>query len=70
MADIQAQNLQFLKSRENVCKSLNICIFKASVCNSNFASGGVPGTKYFEMEVRGQIDIILGVLHMKRFENH
>ena len=28
------------------------------------------GTKYFQMGVRGQIHIILGVLHMKTFENH
>ena len=28
-------DLLFLKNREHLCKSLNICIFKANICNSN-----------------------------------
>ena len=34
---------------------------------------GIPGIKYFQMGVRGQIHIIWrgeGVLDMKMFENH
>ena len=56
-------------SRLNVCKSLNICIFLSKHLSLKFCFWGVPGTKNFEMGVRGRIPIILGVLEMKRFEH-
>ena len=63
-------DLLFLKNLENLSKSLNIYFSKQTFVTQISASGGVPGTTYFEMGVHGQIHVTLGVLDMKRFENH
>ena len=71
MARYELVDLLFLKNRENVLQILNIFCYRVNVPNSKiFASGEVLGTTYFEMRVSGQIQIILGVLDMKKVEDH
>ena len=63
-------DLPFLKNRKNLSKSLNKYFSKQTFVTQISPSCGVPGTTYFEMGVRGQMHVILGVLDVKKFENH